>query len=79
MEQWTTPGGETVHVTREEGDRGAEAPFFVAYLTPDRERRYGWFCGHCESLDTAMDPMGRVECNRCGNYRKPTTWDAAHE
>lgn len=79
MNERTTPDGRTVYVTHEEGDTGLDGPFYVAYLSPDRERKYGWLCGNCESLDTAMDTMGRVSCNECGNLRKPTTWDAAHE
>ena len=79
MDAHTTPDGETVYVATDEGDRGSKAPFFVAYRTPDRERRYGWFCDSCESVDNAMDTMGRIQCNRCGNLRKPTEWDAAHE
>ncbi|WP_245626069.1 DUF5816 domain-containing protein, partial [Haloparvum sedimenti] len=39
----------------------------------------GFYCGNCGSLDTAMDTMGRIECNECGNIRKPEEWDAAHE
>jgi hypothetical protein len=66
-------------VDRFEGDRGAKGPFFVTYVTPDRVRKYGWFCANCETFDNAMDSMGRIECNVCGNLRKPTEWDAAHE
>lgn len=79
METATTPEGETVYVARNEGDHGSKGPFFVAYDGPERERKYGWFCSNCNTLDTAMDTMGRIECNQCGNVRKPTEWDAAHE
>lgn len=79
MDTATTADGETVYVATDEGDRGSKGPFYVAYADRERERRYGWVCGHCDSLDTAMDPMGRVECGTCGNLRKPTEWDAAHE
>ena len=79
MDAITTSSDETVFVSRAEGDRGSKAPFFTVYESTDREERYGWFCGNCEGLDTAMDPMGRIQCNRCGNLRKPTEWDAAHE
>ena len=79
MEERTAPDGRTVYVTRDEGDRGSKGPFYVAYLSSDRAQRYGWVCGQCRSLDTAMDTMGRVVCNECENFRKPTTWDAAHE
>jgi len=79
METVTGPDGETRYVATDEGDRGTRGPFHVAYYSADRERRYGWACGACGSLDTAMDTMGRVECGDCGNRRKPTEWDAAHE
>ncbi|MFC7201624.1 DUF5816 domain-containing protein [Halospeciosus flavus] len=68
-----------VYVAENEGDRGKKAPFLVVYRSRDREHRYGWFCTHCETLDNAMDSMGRIQCNVCGNLRKPEEWDAAHE
>jgi hypothetical protein len=71
--------GETVYVDRSAGERGADGPFYVAYVSPDRDRRWGFLCGNCDSLDNAMDAMGRIECNGCGNLRKPDRWDAAHE
>ncbi|MFC6724089.1 GNAT family N-acetyltransferase [Halobium palmae] len=70
--------GRTVYVAYDEADRGNQGPFFVAYMDEDREERYGYFCGHCESFDIAMDAMGRVECNDCENKRKPTRWDASY-
>lgn len=79
MNPETTPEGEEVYVDRTEVERGSKAPFFVAYRSPDGERRYGYFCDNCGSLDNAMDTLGRIECNRCGNLRKHTEWDAAHE
>lgn len=72
-------GGETYHVAAEEFERGSRAPFYVVYRTAAREARYGYLCGDCRSLDTAMDTMGRVVCNECGNTRKPDEWDAVHE
>lgn len=79
MFEFETGDGETVHVAEDEGERGDEGPFMVVYRTPDREVRYGWYCTNCESIDNAMDAMGRIECNVCGNRRKPDEWDAAHE
>lgn len=79
MEKRSGTDDKTLYVARDEGDRGSKAPFFVVYADTDRNRKYGWACGHCDSLDTAMDTMGRVVCNDCGNLRKPTEWDAAHE
>jgi hypothetical protein len=67
------------HVAEDEGERGQDGPFLVVYRTAERERRYGWYCTACESVDNAMDSMGRIECNVCGNFKKPDEWDSAHE
>lgn len=79
LEERTTDDGTAIFVASDEGARGSDGPFRVAYADPACDRRYGWVCGHCGSLATAMDPMGRVECTDCGNRRKPTEWDPAHE
>lgn len=79
MREVTTESGKTLYVDETEGEIGSDAPFYAVYATRDRERRWGWFCSHCESLDNAMDTMGRITCNVCGNVRKPDEWDAAHE
>lgn len=70
--------GRTVYVGYGEAARGTDAPFYAAYESDDRARRYGWFCGNCDSLDNAMNSMGQIECNACGNRRKATRWDAAY-
>jgi len=74
-----TDDGETLYVAEDEAERGQDGPFLVVYRTPERERRWGWFCTNCESVDNAMDSMGRSECNVCGNFKKPDEWDSAHE
>jgi hypothetical protein len=79
MDERTGPGGETLHVDTEERETGAEGPFYVVYRTENREHRWGYFCSNCESFDTAMDSMGRIQCNDCGNLKKADEWDAAHE
>ena len=71
--------GATVYVDREDVERGAKGHFFVVYADGDASARWGYFCSNCETLDNAMDSMGRIECNVCGNIRKPDEWDAAHE
>lgn len=78
LEPVETPDGRELYVAYNEASIGADGPFHVAYLDTERERRYGWFCSACRDADTAMDPMGRVVCNRCGNVRKATRWDAAY-
>lgn len=79
MESRPGPGNETLYVATDEAERGSEGPFNVVYRDGEGERRWGFFCRHCESFDTAMDSMGRIQCNECGNFRKPDEWDAAHE
>ena len=79
LEAVATPAGETVYVDRQRAERGAKGPFFVAYAAPDAAERWGFVCGNCGAADNAMDTMGRIECNGCGNVRKPEEWDAAHE
>jgi len=76
---WEETGeGEQVLVTYDESARGTEGPFYAAFTDDNRENRYGWFCGACESLDVNMDAMGRLECDSCGNRRKATRWDATY-
>lgn len=71
----STGEGDPVEVHPTERTRGTAAPFYAAYR---EDERYGWMCGACQSLDVAVDPMGRFECNECENTRKPTEWDAAY-
>lgn len=60
------------------GERGTKAPFYPTFRSRDLAERYGWYCANCESTDNAMDTMGHVECNDCGNRRKATRWDASY-
>lgn len=70
--------GGTVYVSYGEAERGSDAPFYTAYESEDGTARYGLYCGNCDSLDNAMDSMGQIECNRCGNRRKATRWDSSY-
>lgn len=79
MDERQAPDGATVFVARDEAERGSEGPFYVVYGDPDGGRRWGFACGNCGSLRTAMDTMGRIRCGECSNLRKATEWDAAHE
>jgi hypothetical protein len=79
MDTVTGPRGRTLYVDRRAGKRGEKGPFYVVYADDDREVRWGFQCGNCESVDTAVDTMGRVQCNRCHNRTKAEEWDAAHE
>lgn len=78
LEEREGPDG-TLYVALDEAERGQKGPFLVAYASPAREERWGYFCTNCETFDNAMDSMGRVQCNVCSNYKKPDEWDAAHE
>lgn len=69
---------QTLYVNWVESDRGSKAPFFAAYTDDEGEDLYGYFCSNCESFDNAMDSMERLECNECGNTKKPVRWDAAY-
>jgi len=69
---------QTILVSYGEATRGADAPFYRAYETEAMDELYGWYCGACDSLDNSMDTMGRIQCNSCGNRRKPTRWDSSY-
>jgi hypothetical protein len=78
MERREGPDGEALFVDDSDGERGSIAPFFVVYRDPDRKRRWGYICSNCDSFDTAMDAMGRIQCNACQNVKQPDAGDAAH-
>lgn len=67
-----------LYIDRTDSDRGSDGPFYTVYTDRDRDNRYGYYCGACESLVTSMDSMGRLSCEECGNQMKPTRWDAAY-
>jgi len=82
-EQWgreavETPDGRTVYVDHDNHERGSRAPFHVVFSEREGDARYGYFCSNCNTLALAMDSMGRIECETCGNVRKPVRWDAAY-
>lgn len=79
LEEREGPDGRTLYVDREEAEKGEEGPFFVVFADREGERRWGYFCGHCETFNNAMDSMGRIQCNECSNFKRPDEWDAAHE
>lgn len=72
------PGDRELFVDEGEADRGADGPFYPVYTDPECNERYGYQCGNCGNLANSMDTMGRIECESCGNFRKPTRWDAAY-
>lgn len=64
-----------LYVDRTAGRRGSKAPFYVAFQGETADERWGFVCGNCEGADNAVDTMGRIECNDCGNIRKGDDWD----
>jgi len=70
--------GGTVYVNHDSTETGSIASFHVVYTERDGEEIYGYWCSQCETFANAMDPMGRIKCDTCGNARKPTRWDAAY-
>jgi hypothetical protein len=79
METHTTESGETVYVATDEAEAASIDVFYRVYQDPEGTEPYGYLCGSCGTVDNAMDTMGRIVCNECGNTRKPEEWDAAHE
>lgn len=78
LEPITADDGQTLYVDHDDADRGTLAAFHPVYLDDERDEVYSYHCGKCDTLATAMDSMGRIECSNCGNSRKPTRWDAAY-
>ena len=70
--------GDTVYVNHENTETGSIAPFHVIFTEEDGEDIYGYWCSKCEDVANAMDAMGRIQCDSCGNARKPTRWDSAY-
>lgn len=74
----TEDAGRTVYIDHGTQETGSIAPFHVVYTDRSGEEIYGYWCSKCESMANAMDAMGRIQCDECGNARKPTRWDAAY-
>lgn len=70
--------GQTVFLDRTTQETGSIAPFYVVYTDETAEELYGYWCSKCDAFANSMDAMGRIQCDRCGNARKPTRWDAAY-
>lgn len=79
MEALTHPTGQTLYVDSTTAENGSKAPFYAVYNTEQGNQQWGFFCPHCDSFDTAVDSMGRIQCNNCNNIHKADVWDAAHE
>lgn len=70
--------GQSVYLDHNTTEQGSLAPFHVAYTDEAATDIYGYWCGNCERFANAMDSMGRIQCDSCGNDRKPSRWDAAY-
>jgi ribosomal protein S18 acetylase RimI-like enzyme len=70
--------GQTVYIDHDNTERGSIAPFQVVYTQKAGQEIYGYWCTQCSNLANAMDAMGRIQCDECGNSRKPTRWDASY-
>jgi hypothetical protein len=79
METRTHPSGRTLFVDHTAKEIGSKDPFYAVYSTEQRDEQWGFFCSNCESFNTAVDSMGRIQCNDCRNIHKAEEWDAAHE
>ncbi|MFC6960673.1 DUF5816 domain-containing protein [Halocatena marina] len=79
MEARTHPTGETLYIDSTTGENGSKGPFYIVYHTERGDRQWGFFCSNCDTFDTAVDSMGRIQCNNCNNINKADVWDAAHE
>ena len=79
MEVLRGPDEQPLYADRTRGTRGLNGPFYVVYADERAQTRWGFLCGNCETTDNAVDSMGRIQCNVCGNRTKAEEWDAAHE
>lgn len=68
----------TVYVDHDNQETGSVASFQVVYTEETAEDIYGYWCSKCDDVANAMDSMGRIQCDACGNARKPTRWDSAY-
>ena len=70
--------GSTAFIDHDATERGSVDAFHLVYTDEDGDDLYGYYCANCGTLANAMDAMGRIECDNCGNVRKATRWDAAY-
>jgi ribosomal protein S18 acetylase RimI-like enzyme len=78
VEPIQTATGETVYLDPDTQETGSIAPFYVVYTDETGADIWGYYCSKCEEPANAMDAMGRIQCDECGNARKPTRWDSAY-
>lgn len=67
-----------VYVDGDDRIPGDKGPFFTTYSDEDHEEKYGYYCTNCGSMATAMDELGQVKCEECGNTHRADEWDGAY-
>jgi len=70
--------GETFYVDQDETLTGSDGPFLLIYDRADQDELYGYFCGVCGTTVEAMDGLGRIVCEECGNVHRPDDWDDSY-
>ena len=78
MEPVELDDSSTVYIDHDNEETGSIDSFYVVFTEREAEDIYGYWCGKCDQLANAMDASGRIQCDGCGNARKPTRWDAAY-
>lgn len=68
----------TFTVDQEETLAGSDGPFLSTYDRADQDELYGYYCGICGTVVEAMDGLGRVVCEGCGNVHRPDYWDDSY-
>jgi len=68
----------TFYVDQEETLTGSDGPFLLIYDRADQDQLYGYYCSICASTVEAMDGLGRIVCEVCGNVHRPDDWDDSY-
>ncbi|SEO30443.1 Ribosomal protein S18 acetylase RimI [Halogranum amylolyticum] len=50
---------------------GTEGGFVSTYTDDERTTEHGYYCTNCGSTAVSVDSMERLECQNCGNVRRP--------
>lgn len=66
----TADDGQTVYLG-DEVSQGTEGGFVSTYSDENRTEEYGYYCTNCGSTEVSMDSMERLDCQNCGNVRRP--------
>lgn len=72
------PEGAELYVDYTAAETGTAAPLYPVYSERPLEEQHGWYCSNCGSVETTMDPSGRIQCADCENTRIATRWDRSY-